>query len=181
MTGKRKYAEKTYKTYRKTCPMVWLCANSQATRKATNEEIKNCDTSWVLPKEGIKNDFLSVPLRLNTYLHWTIWSIHRVFNVSRFDCIPTSWAWELVLSLADIALHYTGWKEMIIFLAWKLKWNEHKIFRWNLVHMVQRSSAIKPTSLCNHSIYPYYHHQIKLQSMMVDEIGEVESTPGFGI
>ena len=31
--------------------------------------------SWALPKEAIKDDFLSVPLRLNTCLHSTIWPI----------------------------------------------------------------------------------------------------------
>jgi hypothetical protein len=40
-------------------------------------EIKDYDTSWVLIKEAIKYGFLSVPLRLNTCLHWTIWPILR--------------------------------------------------------------------------------------------------------
>ena len=35
-------------------------------------EIKDCDISWVFAKEAIKYDFLNVPLRLNTCLHWTI-------------------------------------------------------------------------------------------------------------
>ena len=32
-------------------------------------EIKDYDISLILAKEAIKGDFLSVPLRLNTYLH----------------------------------------------------------------------------------------------------------------
>jgi len=49
-------------------------------------EKSKTDISWVLPKVSIKDDPLSVPLRLNTSLHWTIWPIPRVFNVSRFHC-----------------------------------------------------------------------------------------------
>ena len=41
----------------------WSCSihrpKSQVVCKATNEEIKDCDTSWVLPKEAIKDDLLS--------------------------------------------------------------------------------------------------------------------------
>jgi hypothetical protein len=40
-------------------------------------EIKDCDISWVFAKEAIKDDFLSVPLRLNTYPHWTTWAIPK--------------------------------------------------------------------------------------------------------
>jgi len=161
--------------------MAWLWTNSQATCKATNGEIKNCDTLWILPKEATNVDFLSVPLRLNTYLHWTIWWIHmgvqckQVWLYTNFVSLRAC----IVIGRHGIVLYWVKGNDNLP--AWKLKWNGQKFFKWNLEHKVQRSSAIKPPSLCNHSIYPYCHHQIKFQSMMVDEIGEVESTPGLGI
>ena len=55
-------------THCKTCPMAWL------RELWINQRLWNFMSSL---KRSNKDDFLSVPLRLNTCLHWTIWPIPR--------------------------------------------------------------------------------------------------------